>query len=293
MPLGEAACLGAALLWAVSVQVFSGPIARHGARSVNLFKCTFATVGLGLTLIATGRWHLVTEAGGFDLFLVAVSGLVGLSLGDSALFAAVNRIGVHRSLLVHTTAPVFAAVLAFTLGERLSRMEAVGALVVLMGIIVVLAERGEAGRVPGSFQAGVAFGLLGAFGQGAGVVIAKIGMEGVAVFPATFVRLGAGALGLITVAAVSGGSARIVRAFQDPRTLPPLVIASFFGTYVAMYLMMTGIAWAPASVAAVLLATSPVFGLGVEAVVRRRWPSVQGVVGTVVAVAGVALLSRG
>ena len=40
------------------------------------------------------------------LLALAASGLVGITVGDTALFAAVVRIGVHRSLLLLTLAPV-------------------------------------------------------------------------------------------------------------------------------------------------------------------------------------------
>jgi drug/metabolite transporter (DMT)-like permease len=72
-----------------------------------------------------------------------------------------------------------------------------------------------------------------------------------------------------------------------------VVPASFFGTYLTMVLMMVGIRLSPAAVAAVLLATSPVFGLLLESAAGRRWPDGPSVVGTVVAIAGVAVLSLG
>ena len=294
MLVGEAACLGAALLWAVSVQIFALPIARFGARSVNLFKCTFATVLLGLTLLVTGGWGALGGVSGVDLALVALSGLVGLTPRALALFAAVHHIGVHRSLLLQTTAPVFAVALAWPLGERLSQGQILGSLVILAGVVVVLSGDSSTNgdREPRS-GAGVAIGLLAAFGQGAGVVIAKVGMESVPVLPATFVRLGAGAIGLVVIALATNGLARATQAFRDRGTLPRLVTASFFGTYLAMLLMMAGVAWAPASVAAVLLATPPIFSLVVESVVERRRPSARGLIGTMIAVGGVAWLVGG
>ncbi len=294
IPLGEAACLSASLLWAVSVQIFSLPIARHGARAVNLFKCTSATVLLGLTLLVIGGWGAFGAASGTDLVLVALSGIIGLPVGDTALFAAVKHLGVHRSLLLQTMAPAFAAALAWPLGERLSGWQILGSLVILAGVVVVLAgDRLPAAGRGGRIGVGVAVGLLAAFGQGAGVVIAKEGMASVPIVPATFLRLGVGAVGLVVIALATNGLVRASQAFRDRATLPRLVTASFFGTYLAMLLVMAGVAWAPASVAAVLLATPPIFSLVVESVVERRWPSVPGLIGTVIAVAGVALLVTG
>ena len=294
MHLGELSCLGAALLWAVAVQLFAAPISRHGARVVNLFKCTFATVLLGLTLVVLGGWGAFGTASRGDLALVALSGIVGLTVGDTALFAAVNRIGPHRSLLLQTMAPVFAIAMAWPLGERMSIWQIVGSAVILAGVVIVLTgSRDSSTGHRGRMGVGLAVGLMAALGQGAGVVIAKMGMTSVPVLPATFLRLGVGAVGLIVIALVVGGLGRAVRGLSDRKTFPRMAMASFFGTYLAMLLMMAGVAWASASVAAVLLSTPPIFSLGVQSVVERRPPSARGLIGTVIAVAGVSLLVAG
>ena len=69
-----------------------------------------------------------------------------------------------------------------------------------------------------------------------------------------------------------------------------MVPATFLGTYIALILMMVGVALAPATVAAVLLATSPIFGLVIEAIADRKRPTFLAVLGTIVAVVGVAIL---
>lgn len=241
-----------------------------------------------------GGWGAFGAASGADLLLVALSGIIGLTVGDTALFAAVNYLGVHRSLLLQTMAPVFAVALAWPLGETLGTMQVVGSVVILAGVIVVLSGSTNHVEVRGGrIAVGVIFGLLAAAGQGTGVVIAKYGMASVPILPATFLRMGAGAAGLIAVALAVGGLGRARRAWSDSKTLPRMVLASFFGTYLAMLLMMAGVAWAPASVAAVLLATPPIFSLAVESVIERRWPSVRGLIGTAIAVSGVALLVTG
>jgi drug/metabolite transporter (DMT)-like permease len=55
--------------------------------------------------------------------------------------------------------------------------------------------------------------------------------------------------------------------------------------------MMAGVAFAPASVAAVLLATSPIFSLFVERLAGGPPITVRAFLGTMVAVSGVSLLT--
>jgi drug/metabolite transporter (DMT)-like permease len=164
-------------------------------------------------------------------------------------------------------------------------------MVVLAGVITVVGP-GTRTRNGGarSVATGLAFALLAAFGQGAGVVLAKAGLAAAPVLPATLVRLVAGATGLALMAGFGGRLRALAMAARDRRTVTRLVPAAVIGTYLALLLMTAGIAYAPATIAAVLLATTPVFGLVVEAVVDHRRPTLPAVLGTVIAVAGVAIL---
>jgi len=303
---GQAACLSAAFLWALSVGMFREPIARFGARSINLVKCLLAAVLQGLTVWAVGQGGAFLNASSRSILLIAVSGLVGLTLGDTALFAAVARIGVHRTLLLQTLAPVFAASIAFFWqGELLTPGQMAGAGLVLAGIAVVVAPPGRpwhwtfrppavaAGAPDGRalLVAGLLLGLLAALGQGAGVVLAKAGMTDVPVLAASFLRLAVAAAGLVLLSALAGRLRILPGLLRDRRSMARLVPATLLGTYLALFLMMVGLALAPASIAAVLLSTSPVFSLFLEAWIDRKPITARGMLGTLLAVAGVGLLT--
>jgi drug/metabolite transporter (DMT)-like permease len=316
--VGQVACLTAAFCWAFSVGLFRRPVADYGARAVNLGKSCIATVLLGVTSLVLGQWPELLRVPLPALLLVMASGIVGMSFGDTALFAAVQRLGVHRTLLLQTLAPMFTAILAYAFyGERLGPKQGLGAMVIPIGVIVVIGPRWRrrgAGRHPelpatkvpvaevpkvastagpAAFSgAGVFLAVLAALGQGSGVVLAKAGMEEMPVLLASFVRLTAAVAGLVVVLTL-GRRLRSAAQVLAPAGLRRLAGPAFLGTYVAILLMMLGISWAPASVAAVLLATMPVFGLFVDSWMEGTPITVRGLVGTGVAVAGVAILSLG
>lgn len=289
--LGETACLTAALMWAVAVVLFRGPIAAWGARTTNLVKCLLATALLALTLPFFGGLSAFSTVPQRDLAFIAVSGLVGLTLGDTMLFVAVGRLGAHRTLVLQTSAPLFAGLLAAAAGERLSLHELVGAAVILGGVTLVVATGNRTGN--GARRAaisGIGFALLGAFGQGAGVVLAKEGLGTIGAMPATLLRLAAGTVGMLLTGVFSNRAHQLRNAFADRPSMRRVVPATFLGTYLALLLMMVGVAMAPATVAAVLLATSPIFSLVIEAVADRKRPTLSAVVGTFIAIVGVAVL---
>jgi drug/metabolite transporter (DMT)-like permease len=305
---GETACLGAASLWAVSVLLFRGPIREHGPRTINLAKCGLAAVLQGATVLALGQAGRLTGAPQAELAFLAASGLIGLTVGDTALFAAVSRIGVHRTLLLQTLAPLFAAALALAWrGERPTPPQMLGTILILAGVALVVApgrRRPIADALPapdgavasgsggGWDSPGIGLAALAAFGQGAGVVLAKNGMESIPPVAASFFRLAVAAVGLLLVSAALRRLDRLAGLFRAPASLVRVVPATFLGTYIALFLMMAGVALAPAGVAAVLLATSPVFSLVLEAVVDRRGITAREAAGTALAVAGVAVLVR-
>ena len=303
---GQAACIAAALFWAVAVGLFRKPVDRYGARSVNTVKCLIAAVLQGLTVWALGLQGTLFAAPLRSILLVAASGMIGLVFGDTALFAAVARIGVHRTLLLQTLAPVFAALIGLVwLGERLVPTQLGSALLILVGIAMVVAPRrggGGSGSVPGGTVArsgsathllavGALLGVLAAFGQGAGIVVAKAGMRELSFIPASFLRLGTAALGLLLIEMASGRLGRLAELLRDRKALARVVPGTLLGTYMALFLMMAGVALAPVSVSAVLLSTSPVFSLFIEAAVEKRRVTLRELLGTFLAVAGVGVLT--
>ena len=294
--LGPAACLGAAALWAGSLTLFRRPIVLFGARRINAAKCTIAALLQGLTVLALGQGPALLAAPRGSLGLIATSGLIGLFLGDTALFSAASRLGVHRALLLQTLSPVFAAVVAAAwLGERPTAVEVAGSAVILAGIALVVAPPRRDVTAPASGSpwspAGIALGVLAALGQGSGLVLAKAGMEHLPVVAASFLRLAAAAAGLSLAAAAAPRRPAVEVPEGFARVAGRVLAATLLGTYVALFLSMAGIALAPASVAAVLLATSPVFVLVLEAAVLGRTPPLRAWVGTAAALAGVALLA--
>jgi drug/metabolite transporter (DMT)-like permease len=300
---GQVSCLLAASMWAVSIAIFRGPIATYGAQAVNLFKCSVAAVLQGLTVLALGYAPALAATSARDAALVALSGWIGLTMGDTALFAAVSRIGGHRALLLQTLAPVFTVALSSLRGEFLNPRQWLGAACVLGGVAFVVAPRrarpGGGTAIPvgtvagGSAAGGIALAVLAAFGQGSGVVLAKAGMDTLPVVPASFLRLAAAALGLIAIAIPARRIGRALRLARHGPDLARAGSATFFGTYIALFFMMAGVAFAPASIAAVLLATSPVFSLVVERVIDKRPIAFRAAAGTAIAVAGVAVLVGG
>lgn len=290
--LGEAASLSAALCWAVSLTIFRPAIEEHGAWTINLAKSSIAAALLGLTVLGMGEVGTLLAAPGRSIGVIAVSGVVGLTLGDTALFGAIRRLGVYRTLLFQTLGPVFAAILEIGLyGESLGAARLLGGGVVLAGVALVISPgRGRTAATRHDAM-GYALAVVAAFGQGAGVVLAKDGLEGLSLVSASFVRLAAGMLSMVLVMLWNGRLRGAVKALASREALRRVTPPTVLGTYFAMLLMMAGVAWAPASVTAVLLSTSPIFSLFIDHWTVGSPLTARGLAGTAIAVAGVGVLA--
>lgn len=136
-------------------------------------------------------------------------------------------------------------------------------------------------------------GALAALGQASGMVLAKVGMAEVPVLPASFLRLSGAVVGLLVLAVTLRRVGRFRKLIVAPVMVSRLLPATLLGTYLALFLMMAGIALAPVAVAATLLSVSPVFGLLIDTFVNKKPVTARGIIGTLLAVIGVAVLTHG
>ena len=304
--IGEAAALGAALCWAVGSHLW-GRIGRGidvAPGSLNLGKCATATIYFGVTGLVL-RGHLLPELSGRALGLLALSGVVGLTLGDGAYFGAMAILGVRRALLLLSTAPVFTALGgALWLGEPVRPLDLPAIAVVLAGVALVVNEQPERAVVPGgaggaavvakgSAVVGVLLGVGAGVGQAAGSLISRSAMRsGATALDTALVRLPAGLAGIVILAGLTGRLAGWTRPLARPRLLGSIAGAAFVGTYLGLWLAQLGIGEASsAAVASTLLATSPLFALPLGWWLNGERISPRALAGTVLACSGLAGLT--
>jgi len=290
------ACLIAAALWAIGIALFRPLIARFGPGPTNLFKCSLAAVVYLLWLAATGRVSGLAALDPRDLASLALSGLVGLAIGDWLLFAAVRIGGVQRTLVVYNSAPILTALLGWGRGDPVPSPPAwIGMLLVVAGVSLVETDpaRPRGSTVP-SDRRTLRLTILAAFGaalgQAAGLVVMQPALQRVPLVEASFARLVAAALGLLALVLISP-AARAGLARMTPRSWPALTLPSVIGTVIAVLFMMQGVRDLPPGIAAALLNTTPLFALPISRFVLREPVGLRSVAGTLLAVAGVALFA--
>ncbi len=259
---------------------------------VNILRLVLACVILG---VAVAIFRLYGSISVSQIINLSVSGVIGLSLGDSFLFRAFKEIGARLSMLVMSLAPAFGAVLAYLmLDERLSLLGVTGIVVTLVGIIVVVIERkGHESTKYLLTGVGLLYATLGAVGQGAGLIFAKMAfLEGeVNGFAAAFIRIFASLAVMIPVMAAARRFENPVPVFRsDRRAFWFTAGGAVFGPVLGISFSLISVANTKVGIAATIMATVPILMLPIARFVTKEHLSWQSVIGAFVTVAGVAIL---
>jgi drug/metabolite transporter (DMT)-like permease len=293
--MGEIAALATAVCWAITSLFFTIAGNRVGSQLVNRVRLPLAALFLAIPhLLWQGQVlpiHAEPSRWGW-LGLSAVSGLV---LGDAMLFQAFLLIGTRLAMLLMTLAPVIGALLAWVfLGETLSLLEIVAIIVTMGSVAWVVSEQRNSNSVDGnprSYSLGVLCGIGGAFGQALGLILSKRGMVGD--FPAlsaSLIRLMVASV-VIWLWALSQGQLRpTIEGLRLRRARWAIVVGTVTGPLIGMTLSLVAVQLAPVGITSTLMALAPVFLLPLSHWVFKERITQRAIVGTVVAMVGVAMI---
>ncbi len=197
-------------------------------------------------------------------------------------------------------APPIAALCGWLwLGERLGLTDLLGMTLTVVGVAIAVLDRPSAPltgsepvvttppRRPGI---GLALALVGAVGQAVGLVISKLGMGSYDAFAATEIRVLAGIAGFALVFTFARRWPRVREGLRDRSAMKDTAVGAFFGPFLGVGLSLLAVQNAPTGVAASIMATTPILIIPFSIRMEGERVGAMGVMGAVLAVAGVVLL---
>ena len=288
--LGEIAGLGTAILWAANAVFFAEGAKRTDALSVSILRLLLASVILiALHLILGGRFRFPLEGA----LWLGLSGVVALAIGDWFLFAALAKIGPRIVMLVMSASPVFAALIAWCfLKEKLNLVAIAGIALTVGGIcMVVLNKKGNEHIKRRDLVTGIIFSVLAAIGQGSGLVIAKQGLAlGIGEIDATMIRVVAATVVVALFTLIIGRAKRVVNAARNAKAMLFVALGTTIGLILGTLLAFVSINNTQVGVGATLISISPLILLPASRIIYKERITFIAVLGTIVTLAGVALL---
>ena len=292
--IGELAALATSFFFAMTALIFTHTGRMVGSQVTNRMRLTFALIYLVIINLILFREPLPFSADSSRWLWLGLSGIIGLSLGDAFLFQSLVSVGPRLGTLLLSLAPIFGSVIAWVFfGEVLSVLQIVGIVLALAGIAWVVLSHEEPPDTPrGHTRRGVIFGMLAGLGQAVGLVLSKQGMFGdFSPFQANAIRMLAAVIFIWGWTVLDGKVGTTLAALRErPQVLRLIALGALVGPLLGVSASLLAVQHAEVGVASTLMALPPVIILPISYFALKEKIGWQAILGTLLAIAGVAVL---
>ncbi|MCM5511511.1 MULTISPECIES: DMT family transporter [unclassified Vibrio] len=286
--------LAAAFLWAVASLLSVGPAQHLGTFAYSRWRMGSTSVILASMAALTGGWTTVETSA---ISAMALSGLIGIFIGDTALFACLNRMGPRQAGLLFSCHAVFSAILGYFLfSETMTSTELIGSALVFSGVLTAIffGRKGQSNNhlesIKGNIWLGIGLGLIAALCQALGGIIAKPVMQ-TAIDP-----VAASAMRMMTAFAahcvffLSGAKLAKATLPMNLRLFAITAVNGFLAMAVGMTLILYALQEGNVGMVALLSSTTPIMLLPILWIYTKKRPNRFAWFGAILAVVGTGLL---
>jgi len=140
--IGELAALCAAISWTFSAVFYRKALSVASPFQANLIRFTSVSAALVALLATVGQIVILTSLPISASAIAALSGIVGLVLGDTLYMFALRSLGVSRAVPICSIYPLFNLLIAvFLKGERITSLVVLGAVGIVAGTWLISSKK--------------------------------------------------------------------------------------------------------------------------------------------------------
>ena len=286
--------IAAALCWAIASLVSADVTRNLGGLAFNRLRLFFVSIMLISYTFFINTWSTINTD---YLTVIIISGIIGIFIGDTLLFVALQKIGPRRNNILFSLAAPFTVIINIIfLKEIASFINILGCFVVFFGVVIAIAygdrkninHRWE--TVEGSLKIGIFFAICAALCQAIGVVMMKpILNQGADPIASAAVRTATSCVLLSLTYLLNYEIFKAKRSLTIKIVLQS-ILSGFLGMALGMSLLLIALQKADAGIVATLSSTSPIMILFLLWIFTKRIPNIGAWIGTIVAIIGTGLI---
>ncbi len=284
----------AALCWAVASLISADVTRKIGGLAFNRLRLFFVSIMLIGYTFYLDTWNTINHE---FLFTILFSGIIGIFLGDTLLFIALQKIGPRRNNILFSLAAPFTVILNIIfLNEIMSTINLIGCIIVFFGVVVAIAYGNSKDKnhrweiVEGNIYFGVSLGIGAALCQAIGLIMMKpILTMGADPIASAALRT---AISFVFLAFTFFLNYKIfnTKTNLSVKIVGQSIISGFLGMALGMSLLLIALKYADAGIVATLSSTSPIMILFLIWLMTKKIPTIGAWIGTVLAIIGSGLI---
>lgn len=283
--IGIIAALSSAASWAFGTVVFEklGKVVPYAG--ITFLKGVFSLLLMLLIVLLCGDFKTITL---HDFIILTASGIIGIAIGDSLFFKSLQDLGAKIQVLYFLLGQIVTMILSFLLlGDVLSISEYVGAIVLLIGIIIVTWGKQE--DHPNKLR-GVLGGFLSILCFSISTIMIKYTDEQIDVISASFYRMLAGTIIMTIIGTTGKRISAWISPLKDKKILTLFLVNVFVITVGGFILSMYAIKTISVSLASVLSTTEPVFVILFAYLVNKDSIKKKEIIGAIISIVGLLFI---
>lgn len=302
---GLTAAFATLICWTVGTFAFTIASKRADPAAVNRVRLFFAALLLSIVVVVFFKVSIVelfTLPTLGEWFWLGLSGIIGLTLGDYFAFTAYSILGSSRTSLFSTFAPVAALLLGMViLGENINGVGIIGMMISTGGIIwfIQSTQKSNDKAIDKSqVLKGITYAILGAVGQGLGLVCAKKGLNithdtgtDLSAVHATWIRMGIGTLAAYSIAVFKRNVWTELKIITSSKSIiTPLLTGTFFGPVMGVSLSLFAASQIPVGIAQTIFSLLPITVMIAATISGREKINGPSIIAAVICMIGVFVL---
>ena len=283
--MGIIAALSSAASWAFGTVIFERIGKVVPSAGITFLKGFFSLILMFILVLIAGDFSTISLR---DAIILIVSGIVGIAIGDTLFFKSLQDLGAKVQVLYFMLGQIVTMLLSFLLlGDILSIEEYIGALILLVGIIVVTWGKQE--NHPNKTR-GIIGGFLSILCFSVSTIMIKYTEADIDIITASFYRMFAGTVIMLLVGTAASRFGTWVKPLKDKKVLSLFLLNVVVITVGGFVLSLYAIKFISVSLASVLSASEPLFVILFAFLINKERVKNREIVGATISIMGLLII---